>query len=850
MRTRHSAVFLFIAIGAVAAATLVAQDAGRAQFEAGVEAWDAGNYPDALRQFRTLLAGPAGDAYLQQVALITGEWHRTTELSAADRFSINLTATGAPRWSPDGRYAAFESVSGTRRSLHVFRIDAGGPRPLDPFEGFSLTFSYDGTRAAFLRTIEDDALRAARATIAPGNAVPAGRGAQTLAELEAARTAVVERNLASGVETIVSPPGGITRLTVHYSTDDQLFVTGAPVAGPSGPTQVYRVDAKSAPVPVTTGATPLRVVQALAGGRLLAAAGNAAFAIVEPATGGARTFDAISYSASARGDTIVFLTRVNNAFSVRVVAVAGGAPTEVKSSTVQLANPTLSPDGRRVVFQMMPREDWELYVVDTADKSERRITNEIQHDHTPRFLTNDRLLGIMGEARHRRSYVYDLASMRRSRLFHNNTIRTLSMEYAWSVSPDGSRLLVVADRDGDTISPERGVYLTDLTATVTRQEALDRLDRQLTAETDLRERGARMFAAVTPQVRSVVDRASVSRIYGYERDLVAFGSKHISQPGNALASEYIHKTLESFGYTPQYQYFEVPVGGGRGTVRTANVIATLPGATHPELEYVVSSHYDSVAAGPGADDDTSGSAALLEAARILRGHPMAATIKFLWFTGEESGLLGSAEYVRQAVARRDRIVGALNNDMVGFADDYRLDDTIRYSNPGLRDVQHAAAFLFTKLITYDARYYLSTDAASYYDAYGDIVSGIGSYPILGNPHYHQSHDTIDTVNFQLITEVAKATTASIMLMASSPSRVKDVTAVVKGGGAEVAWAPSPEKDVSAYLVRSWTNGQSRDMRVTAPRATIAGARTGDTVWVKAVNARGLEGWDWQRSTVR
>ena len=130
------------------------------------------------------------------------------------------------------------------------------------------------------------------------------------------------------------------------------------------------------------------------------------------------------------------------------------------------------------------------------------------------------------------------------------------------------------------------------------------------------------------------------------------------------------------------------------------------------------------------------------------------------------------------------------------------------------------------------------------------MSGIGSYPILGNPHYHQSHDTIDTVNFQLITEVAKATTASIMLMASSPSRVKDVTAVVKGGGAEVAWAPSPEKDVSAYLVRSWTNGQSRDMRVTAPRATIAGARTGDTAWVKAVNARGLEGWDWQRTTVR
>src|SRR4030095_5646024 len=110
MPTRHSAVLLLIAMAAIAAATPVAQDAGRAQFEAGVEAWDAGNYPDALRQLRTLLAGPAGDTYLQQVALITGEWHRTTELSAADRFFINLTAAGAPRWSPDGRPAAFEAV--------------------------------------------------------------------------------------------------------------------------------------------------------------------------------------------------------------------------------------------------------------------------------------------------------------------------------------------------------------------------------------------------------------------------------------------------------------------------------------------------------------------------------------------------------------------------------------------------------------------------------------------------------------------------------------------------------------------------------------------------------------------
>jgi hypothetical protein len=110
--------------------------------------------------------------------------------------------------------------------------------------------------------------------------------------------------------------------------------------------------------------------------------------------------------------------------------------------------------------------------------------------------------------------------------------------------------------------------------------------------------------------------------------------------------------------------------------------------------------------------------------------------------------------------------------MIGFANDQRLDNTIRYSNDGIRDIQHAAAFLFTDLITYDAKYYKSTDAAAYYDAYGDIVGGIGSYPILGNPHYHQTHDVLETINHQLVAEVAKTTVATLMKLASTPSRPK------------------------------------------------------------------------------
>ena len=187
---------------------------------------------------------------------------------------------------------------------------------------------------------------------------------------------------------------------------------------------------------------------------------------------------------------------------------------------------------------------------------------------------------------------------------------------------------------------------------------------------------------------------------------------------------------------------------------------------------------------------------------MLADHPMPATIVFASFTGEEAGLLGSREFVRRAVESKMQIVGALNNDMIGWANDQRLDNTIRYSNPGIRDIQHGAAMLFTKLITYDALYFKSTDAAAYYDAYGDIVGGIGSYPVLSNPHYHQAHDLLEFVNHQLIAETSKTTAATLMLLASSPSRLKDLKVDSDDRRRRaLSWTPSPEKGVTRTSCR-------------------------------------------------
>ena len=224
---------------------------------------------------------------------------------------------------------------------------------------------------------------------------------------------------------------------------------------------------------------------------------------------------------------------------------------------------------------------------------------------------------------------------------------------------------------------------------------------------------------------------------------------------------------------------------------------------------------------------------------------------FVSFTGEEAGLLGSREFVRRMKADSLRLAGAMNNDMIGWSNDQRLDNTIRYSNPGIRDVQHGAALEFSKLITYDARYVKSTDTAAFYEGYGDIIGGFGSYPILGNPHYHQVHDVLETINFELMAENTRANVATMMLLAMAPSRVTGLSAARQGPNVTLRWAENPEKDIRQYLVQ-WkdASGTERTVRTANPEATVQGVPAGGTIMVKAVNQRGLDGWDWARVTPR
>jgi Tol biopolymer transport system component len=799
--------------------------------------WQSGRYPDALASLTALASGPSSADFHDRIALLTGDLYSTLEITTDGR---------SPRVSRTGEYVMYETGPAGRVTTRVVRTRPG-LRQIAELPTTIAAFDPAGTRLAWVR-FSSQAPDASDVVILD---LPAGTE-QTLAAPGLVKSALAWNGQGNGIFLVASQPGDATRSDIYLITEAQ----------PASVRRLTDTPGLKTGLMVDPGGSVLVYSSATGGGGRGAGGSTPPEATVfDLEAGTTRVVTgalAGSLTMSADGSTLAWIAPAADSAPTLFVSprAAGSTPTAVRAATgaARIGGPALSPDGRLVAYQLQTRvgssTDWDIYVSDRSG-THRRITRDIQHDVLPRFLSNGTLLGLIGEPRHRRAHLYDLASGARTRLFTNNTIRTISPEYAWVPSADGTHLAIQADRDGDTISPQRGIYLIDLTRKVTAGELARRLDAQRAAENDLRTRMTAAYQPLAADIRAVVSRISTNRIFDCHRAQADFDSKHVTQPGNAKAIEHLQRTYASYGFKPEVQSFAFGRGGQPGS-RTANVVATLRGTANPDLIYVASSHFDSVTSGPGADDNTSGTCALLEAARVLSGRPLPATVVFASFTGEEAGLLGSEEFVRLARERNWQVAGALNNDMIGWAaDGGRVDNTIRYSNRGIRDLQHGAAFLFTELVTYDAHYFYGTDAATFHEAWGDIFAGIGSYPILANPNYHQPSDLIETISFRQVAETAKVTAATLVALASSPSRVKNLKAARENGQAVLTWTPAVESGVTHYIVAYGPPASplGSRMSVKTARAALASAPAGTHVAVKAVNARGLESWDWARAVV-
>ena len=818
--------------------------------------WEDGKYIPSLEKMINLLEGNSADQYLEKIALRTGELYQVNELSVDG---------SSAKFSKTGKYAIWNQMVDGKEMAFYRQLGSGTAKSL---EGRDLIIDENSEKGYFLRTSESPELLAAVEEVVRTRAnfrtdrtsfIVAN---QNLNYLIGRNTHLMQLDLKSGRETAYHPNNML--ISEFISSGNKLMLIAAPSDDLANPA-VYEWDGKK----LNLLAKPngyLDRLQLMDNGALVANFTNTnpmplapGSDRVTPAISG-KTFvyhsskeyalDGVPSGVATQAGQILSFGREGDQSVFYLAQLQNGEYTSalVFQTSEIIGLPVISPNGKYAAFEQKVQDDYEIMLLDIASKEITRVTREIQHDRLPQFVGSDHLLYIKGEPRHRRSFLYSIADATEVKLFHNNTVRTIAPEYQWTSDPSGKGLIIQSERDGNTITPERGLYHLDLTRKVSKADLLARLKTNLALEKALLANGEKIYLPVRDQVAATVANVNVSRIYDYAKTLYSFDSKFVTRPGNLKAAEYIYSKFEEFGYSPEYQWFKPGSLQGFKDGLTANVIATLPGKVNPELVYIISSHYDSVDRGPGADDNTSGTTAMLEAARVMQGLELPFTVVFAAFTGEEAGLLGSREYVRRAVEDNIKIVGALNNDMLGWMNDQRLDNTIRYSNPGIKDMQHAAAMLFTELITYDAVYYKSTDAQAYYDAYGDIVGGIGSYPVLGNPHYHQSTDKLETISHKLVAEVSKTTVATLMLLASSPSRINGLEATNRqGGGLTATWQKSPENFVNDYLVEyENTAGKIVSTITTENKIDLTDAKGNAEIRVKARASNGTVGWDWAR----
>jgi uncharacterized protein with GYD domain len=203
--------------------------------------------------------------------------------------------------------------------------------------------------------------------------------------------------------------------------------------------------------------------------------------------------------------------------------------------------------------------------------------------------------------------------------------------------------------------------------------------------------------------------------------------------------ENIFATFQSYGLTVELDPFQY---NGQTYF---NVVATKTGWKFPNSQYIIGAHYDSVN-NPGADDDASGVAAMLEIAHVLSQYQNAHTLKFIAFDREEQGKIGSTAYVAEHTG--EDIKAMVQMDMITHDAGQNKENMYGNSNAlSLKQALTAAITLYGNgLQSADAGNATFSDHAPFAAAGYKAVAFV-EYSYVTNSCYHQQCDSVDTANY-------------------------------------------------------------------------------------------------------
>lgn len=266
--------------------------------------------------------------------------------------------------------------------------------------------------------------------------------------------------------------------------------------------------------------------------------------------------------------------------------------------------------------------------------------------------------------------------------------------------------------------------------------------------------------------------------------LQGFGSREFHLDSAMQAADLLYGSFEGFGMEVEHQYFAVD------DTLVSNVVATIPGGGEDEGMYLFGAHYDSENSGasnlsaaedlsaPGADDDASGVAAVLEMARVLSGAHLPWTVKFVMFGAEEygydnsGGCKGSEYFVKVEEALGHTYIGTAVLDMVGYraGEDNRAVLVLNDGEDSLARSVAAAVDSFGVDLTLETLVepdITFSDHGSFWDAGIPsmlVIEELSDRDFPVNPFYHTSADTLDRLSMDQVEAVAEALLGGLLLM--------------------------------------------------------------------------------------
>ncbi len=305
-----------------------------------------------------------------------------------------------------------------------------------------------------------------------------------------------------------------------------------------------------------------------------------------------------------------------------------------------------------------------------------------------------------------------------------------------------------------------------------------------------------------PRIAEIVLSMSTAEVTATIQRLQDFRTRYSTTDSCRAAAEYLRSRFLGFGIPAVFDLFTI---NGQPVY---NVIAEKEGTVRPDEIYIICGHYDSISGqpqtdAPGADDNASGTAAVVEAARVLADIDLAATVRFIAFGGEEQGLVGSEHYVTHTVIpNNEDLRGVLNLDMVGYVHpDFPEWDANWYADILVSETLGDYVAEHVMMYTTCTLHLIPTTGPQYgsdhyhfaengYPAVMDIDAQLWGAPDW-NPYYHSPQDRIETLDLAYATEMARGAVAALADLAG----VEPGTSVVDPGpGASLpalAVAPNP-----------------------------------------------------------